>query len=307
MTELELLRRIQKRLPKATRGGLLVGVGDDCAVFRQRADEDLLYTTDLFVEGTHFRRESLPARAVGRKALTRGMSDIAAMGGDPRLCLVSLALPKWAGTRWVDGFYRGLVGLAEETRTVVAGGDLSVADQLVCDIVVCGTAPRGKAMRRDGASPEDGIYVSGSLGGAALGLRTGSGAAWRRHSKPEARLRLGRHLRRRGWVTAAMDLSDGLSLDLHRLCQASGVSAIVDRPVPVFHGATLEDALHGGDDYELLFTARQNARVSRSFEGIPLTRVGTITGGTPESVEFFGRKLSPGGWDHFRERAKARG
>jgi thiamine-monophosphate kinase len=258
-----------------------------------------LYTTDLLIEGVHFRKESLPAEAVGRKALVRGLSDIAAMGGEPRLCLVSLALSAGAGARWVDGFYRGLLELADETGTTLAGGDLSRSDQIVCDIVVCGSAPRGAALLRSGARPGDAIYVSGVLGGSQLGLRTERGAAWKRHARPEPRLRLGRHLRKSGSVTAAMDLSDGLSLDLHRLCEASGVAASIDRPLPVFPGATLEDALDGGEDYELLFTASAHARIGRSVAGVPLTRIGTIHKGKPGAVDLFGWKLAPGGWDPF--------
>ena len=300
ITEMALLRRIRRRVPRVTGSGLLAGIGDDCAVFRAPVGEDLLYTTDLLIERVHFRRESLPARLVGRKALARGLSDVAAMGGQPRFCLVSLALPMWADTRWVDSFYRGLAALAKETKTAVAGGDLSSAEQFVCDIVVGGSVPRGTAMLRDGARGGDGIYVSGALGGAALGLRKGSGAAWQRHARPEPRLRLGTHLRKQGWVTSAMDLSDGLSLDLFRICEASGVAAVVDRPLPVFPGATLEDALHGGEDYELVFTARAGARVRRSFEGIPLTRIGAVVESSTPRVEFFGRRLKPDGWDHFR-------
>lgn len=302
MTERELLRRIRERLPAARRG-LVAGIGDDCAIVRRpRASEDLLYTTDLLIEDVHFRRDTHPARAVGRTALARGLSDIAAMGGDPRYCLVSLALPEWAGTGWVDGFYQGLLGMAAETGTSLVGGDLSRARQLVCDVVIAGVVPRGEALRRDGARPGDALYVSGVLGGSRLGRRTGKGAARRRHLSPEPRLKLGRSLRRRRGVTAAMDLSDGLSLDLFRLCEASGVAAAIDRPLPVFPGATLDDALHGGEDYELLFTARPGARIAGRCEGVPLTRIGVITQGRPGAMELFGWKLTPGGWDHFQER-----
>lgn len=301
MTERELLRRLRGRLPAAGRG-LVAGIGDDCAIVRQPGtSEDLLYTTDLLIEDVHFRRDTYPARAIGRKALARGLSDIAAMGGDPRYCLVSLALPAWAGSRWVNGFYQGLLGLAAETRTSLVGGDFSRASQLVCDVVVCGTVPRGQALRREGARPGDALYVSGVLGGSRLGLRTQKGAARRLHLNPEPRLKLGRGLRRRRDVTAAMDLSDGLSLDLYRLCEASGVAANIDRPLPVFPGATLDDALHGGEDYELLFTARPGSRVAGRWGGVPLTRIGVIVEGHPGAMKLFGWKLAPGGWDHFQK------
>lgn len=289
MTELELVRRIQARTPRA-RGGVRLGIGDDCAVYRPpRADEDLLVSTDLLIEGVHFLREAHPAPAVGWRALARGLSDIAAMGGTPRFCLVSLALAPWTEQRWVDGFYRGLLRLARATRTALAGGDLAHADRLMCDIVVGGSAPRGQWLRRDGAQAGDGVYVSGPLGASALGLRTRRGRAWRRHLKPEPRLALGRRLRTRYHATAAMDLSDGLSLDLHRLCLASGVAAELDE-IPVFPGATLEDALHGGEDYELLFTL---PRPTRAF-----ARIGTIVRGRPGAVRLAGRPLPPRGYDH---------
>ena len=144
-----------------------------------------------------------------------------------------------------------------------------------------GAVPRGKALRRDGARAGDAIYVSGRLGGSALGLATGSGSAWKRHVRPEPRLALGRFLR--GIASAAMDLSDGLSLDLRRLAAASGVAAEIEAP-PRFPGATLEQSLHGGEDYELLFTAPPRA-VPESFEGIPLTRIGTMRKGRPGAVD----------------------
>jgi len=290
MSELELLRRIQARAPRPGRG-VVLGIGDDCAVFRPAGSrEDLLFTTDLLIEGVHFRRETHPPEAVGWRALARGLSDIAAMGGRPRFCLVSLALAPDADRHWPDAFYRGLLRLARKTGTTLAGGDLARAERVMCDIAVCGSARRGKWLRRDGARAGDAICVSGQLGASACGLRTQRGAAWQRHLWPEPRLELGRLLRTRLKATAAMDLSDGLSLDLHRLCLASGVAAELDE-VPVFPGATLEEALHGGEDYELLFTLR---RATRAFP-----RIGTIVRGKPGAVLLAGRPLPPLGYDHF--------
>jgi len=278
----------------------VLGIGDDCAIFRPRgAAEDLLFTTDMLIEGVHFRRETHGAGDVGWKALARGLSDIAAMGGEPRFCLLSLALAPWVETRWVDGFYGGLLRLAGRTGTPLMGGDLAHAEKVMCDIVVCGGVPRGKALRRDGARAGDAIYVSGRLGGSALGLSMGGGRGWRRHLRPEPRLALGRFLRARVGATAAMDLSDGLSLDLRRLSLASGLSAEIAAP-PRFPGATLEQALHGGEDYELLFTAPARARVPRDFEGLPLTRIGAMRPGRPGAVELEGAPLAALGYDHFR-------
>jgi thiamine-monophosphate kinase len=289
------------RLAGAPARGLTLGIGDDCAVYRPRgARIDLLFTTDLLVEDVHFRRATHPAAAAGHKALARGLSDIAAMGGEPLFCLLSLALPAWAEARWQRRFWRGFFSLARRVGVTLAGGDLARADKLACDIVVCGSLPRGAALRRAGARAGDGIWVSGLLGGSALGLKTRRGEAWKRHLRPEPRLALGRFLRARLQATAAMDLSDGLSIDLPRLCLASGVAARLDRPLPVFPGATLQQALDGGEDYELLFTLPPRAGPPAFFDGLPLTRIGTVEHGRAGRVEFFGRRLAPGGWDHFR-------
>ncbi|MGO9095259.1 MAG: thiamine-phosphate kinase [Bryobacteraceae bacterium] len=293
MNELDLLRRIRRMTP-APGPGVIAGIGDDCAIYRPPgACEDLLFTTDMMIEDVHFRRETHPADSVGWKALARGLSDIAAMGGEPRFCLLSLALASWADQRWIDGFYRGFLRLARRTGTTLAGGDLAHADRTTCDVAVCGAVPLGKALRRDGAQPGDGIYVSGRLGGAALGLATHRGAAWKKHSLPEPRLEFGRTLRDR--ASAAIDLSDGLSLDLHRLSLASGVSAALEEAIPLFPGAGLDQALHGGEDYELLFTARAGV------EGA--IRIGAIRKGRAGRVIFQGKTLAPGGYDHFRSSA----
>jgi len=277
-----------------------LGIGDDCAIFRPRgAREDLLFTTDMLIESVHFRRETHGAADVGWKALARGLSDIAAMGGEPRFCLLSLALAPWVETSWLDGFFDGLRRLATRTLTPLMGGDLAHAEKTMCDIVVCGAVPRGTALRRDGARAGDAIYVSGELGASALGLFKGGGRAWLRHLRPQPRLALGRFLRARVRATSAMDLSDGLSLDLHRLSLASGLSAEIGAP-PRFPGATWEQALHGGEDYELLFTAPARARVPRDFEGLPLTRIGVMRRGRPGAVELEGAPLAPLGYDHFR-------
>jgi thiamine-monophosphate kinase len=151
-------------------------------------------------------------------------------------------------------------------------------------------------MRRSTARAGDQIYVSGELGGSALGLATHKGAAWKRHLKPEPRLALGRYLRTR--ASAAMDITDGLSLDLHRLCLASNVSAEIDAP-PLFHGASLEHALQGGEDYELLFTTRPNRRIPASFGGVALTRIGQIRRGHAGEIKLHGQPLTIKGYDHF--------
>ncbi|HZT33479.1 MAG TPA: thiamine-phosphate kinase [Bryobacteraceae bacterium] len=298
--EESFLERVRRRVRLPRGSAVALGMGDDCAIYRPRGSrDDLLFTTDLLIEDVHFQRDTHPPEAVAHRALARGLSDIAAMGGEPRFCLLSLALAPGTPQEWIGRFFDGLLRLAQREAAPLAGGDLGHAEKLMCDVVVCGAVPRSTALRRDGARPGDGIYVSGRLGGSALGLETRRGAAWKRHLRPEARLRLGQYLRRRKTASAAMDLSDGLSLDLHRLCLASGVSARIKEP-PRDRGASREQALHGGEDYELLFTVRPHTRVPESFEGLPLTRIGTIHKGSPGSVFLDERPLAPLGYDHFR-------
>jgi thiamine-monophosphate kinase len=280
---------------------LILGIGDDCAIYRPRGSaDDLLFTTDLFIEGVHFLRDTHKAADVARKALARSLSDIAAMGGAPRFCLVSLCVPRWANRRWVDTFFDTLTASAAEAGAVLAGGDLSQGETFACDVTICGAVPRATALRRDGARAGNEIYVSGLLGGSALGFETRKRKAWRRHLNPEPRLALGAYLREKLCATAAIDLSDGLSLDLRRVCLASGVTARISAP-PRFPGATLEQTLHGGEEYELLFTVRPHTRVPAVFQGLPLTRIGTIVAGAAGDILFNGHALEPLGFDHFKE------
>src|SRR5579885_454411 len=153
MSEETILRRIEKLAGKSS---LVRGIGDDCAIYRPRAHEDLLFTTDQMIEGVHFSNQG--PQVIGARALARSLSDIAAMGGTPRFCLVALAVPA-NHEKWIDAFYRGLVRLARKTGTALAGGDLARSEKIRADVMVCGSAPRGKALRRDGARPGDRIYV----------------------------------------------------------------------------------------------------------------------------------------------------
>jgi len=301
MNELEAVERIRRLAADARGKGVKLGIGDDCAIYQSPgAREDLLLTTDMVIEDIHFRASTHPPDAVGWRAAARALSDIAAMGGTPRFVLVSLAMAGWTDRRWLDKFYGGLLRLVRRSGAVLAGGDLGHAGRVYCDMVAGGVVPHGTALRRDGAHAGDSIWVSGELGGSALGFETGHGAAWRRHLYPEPRLELGRYLRSRLKATAAMDLSDGLSIDLHRLAKASGLKARLDRPLPVARGATLDQALNGGEDYELLFTLPAGVEPPARSKGLPLTRVGTMEKGKAGAVAFFGRPLAPGGYDHLR-------
>ncbi|HYP12280.1 MAG TPA: thiamine-phosphate kinase [Bryobacteraceae bacterium] len=279
MNELELIAHIQRKAKRA-RKELIVGIGDDAAVYRvPGSKEDLLFTTDLMVEGVHFLPSQKPGY-VGAKALGRSLSDIAAMGGDPRFCLVSLALPP-GRKRFIEPFYEGLLEVADRYRTVVAGGDLSQSAVITCDVMVCGSVAQGSALLRNTARAGDTIWVSGPLGRAA---------SKKYKDLPSPRLDLASKLR--GRATACMDVSDGLSIDLHRLCLASGVSAELDE-VPVFRGATLENALAGGEDYELVFTTRG----SRAPRGC--LKIGRISPGVPGLIFLSGKPVEVAGHDHF--------
>jgi thiamine-monophosphate kinase len=269
MTEDSILRKLRRHS---------TSIGDDCAIIRPRPNEDLLFTTDFTIENVHFTRDQKPS-AIGHRALARSLSDIAAMGGHPRYCLVSIALAPWTNARWIDAFYRGLMKLARETGTELVGGDLSHANQLTCDVMVCGSIARGKALRRSGAKAGDTIYVSGPLGG------------WTHKPRIVPRLDLGRKLV--GKANACMDISDGLALDLHRLCVESGVAADIES-VPLLPGATIEQALHDGEDYELLYTA------TRQVPGIP---IGTIRKGRAGALTYGGKRLPPRGYDHTQHRS----
>ncbi|MFN0101965.1 MAG: thiamine-phosphate kinase [Bryobacteraceae bacterium] len=289
MTEALLLESMQARLRRlgiAQGNGIVTGIGDDCAIFRQKgAANDLIFTADMMHEGVHFTWDEDP-RDIGHKALTRSLSDCAAMGARPLFCLLSLAFPREA-TQWFDGFYDGFTKLARKHKVVLAGGDLSNNANIAGDVTVCGEVPRGQSLLRSKARPGDRICVSGPLGKAALALDT------RTRYIPQAKLDLGETLREIG-IKCAMDLSDGLSMDLARLCAASNCAAELD-DIPIAKGATLQHALHGGEDYELLFT------VSKKLNPPVNTHIiGQITRGPKGQVKFHGQPLPPQGWDHFR-------
>lgn len=298
MRETEIITHIRKQSGKTASARLLAGIGDDCAIFRPRPGEDLVFTTDLTIEGRHFQLDTHTAADVGHLALARSLSDLAAMGAEPAFCLVSLALPAELSTAWLKRFYTGLLALARKSGIALAGGDLSRFDQVVVDVMCCGRVPSGEALTRSGAKAGDVIYVTGSLGASALGFESRTGAAWKRHLRPQPRLAAGVALRKIP-ATAAMDISDGLSLDLHRLCLESGVSAQLDETIPVAVGATLEQALHGGEDYELLFTASPKSRVPARIDGLSITRIGEMKGGKAGSLRLGKQILKPLAFDHF--------
>jgi thiamine-monophosphate kinase len=304
---------------KATRGRLIAGIGEDCAVLRVPAGHEVLVTTDVSLEGVHFRREWHSPQDIGHRCLTRGLSDIAAMGGEPIAAFLSLALPARTSQRWVDGFLEGLLRSGEEFGVPLAGGDTTQSpDRILADIVVLGSAPKGKTILRSGARVGDRIYVTGALGAAAAetellysrGRR--SNRARDASALPQPRIQVGRVLRQRGLATAMIDISDGLSTDLAHICEESSVGAEVWAdaiPRAKFREKTvdLRLSLHGGDAYELLFTAPRQVQIPRSIAGIRISAIGEITRGTGKLILVDNQErteLAARGWEHFRSKRK---
>jgi len=348
-SETQIIQRIWRQLPTRPSGRsgtwLRLGVGDDAAVLRKgfpagagKAAHDLVLSCDAFLENVHFLADAHPPDAIGYKALARATSDLAAMGGTPRFFMLTLALPPARSGAWLDGVIKGMAHAAGEFGMVLIGGDTSQNASVIMSITVGGDVPRGRALTRSGARPGDGIYVTGTLGAAQVGLdlvlrELHRDRRWKRlleqHLRPKIQLELGR------WLTgttilppiasAATDTSDGLSTDLTHICEASGVSArIFAKQVPAvklppsFHRPRfdpLELALHGGEDYQLIFTVppSREHQIPKSFRGTRVTKIGEILStksarrsGSIELVSADGKKtpLAPRGWDSFRANSR---
>jgi thiamine-monophosphate kinase len=294
-----LLRRIRRALQTTHSAApqLPLNIGDDAALFKPSPGYETVLTCDWFLQGTHFLLDRHPPYAVGWKCLARAASDLAAMGAEPRCFLLSLALPLAKTSDWLDEFLRGLRTASRKLQCPAAGGDTTRQDEVLINITVVGECKRGRAVLRSGARPGDAIFVSGRLGEAEYGLRLmqkhddsidPKDFRLTKHLYPQPRLRVASWLANRQLVTAMMDLSDGLSSDLPRLCTASNVGArIAEASVPCVRLAEPDAkkfdplflALHGGDDYELLFTVapKHAASIPRKIAGVNLTRIGEIT------------------------------
>jgi thiamine-monophosphate kinase len=333
--ELAIIRHIRSHAGRLNSRTVRLGIGDDCALLRPPPGHELAVTTDLTIAGTHFRLDWHTPESAGHRALARGLSDLAAMGAGPIAAFLSLGLPRhlanpkgpWA-TSWAARFLDGLLTLAAAYKTPLAGGDLSETPVPLADIVLIGSVPAGKALHRSTALPGDLLYVTGVLGGGAASLpyldrlaRAGSGGKMglnprripknlgpllTRHLWPQPRLAQGLRLRSQGLASAAIDLSDGLSTDLTHLCEESRVAAEIDPALlPIHPGANLDYALHGGDDYELLFTAAANVRMPKKIAGVAITRIGRILPARRNKAAVMllapqgPRPLNPQGWEHF--------
>jgi thiamine-monophosphate kinase len=313
MKERSLIQQIRKLASSSANSAIKVGIGDDCAVLRPKPGFELLVTTDFCIENIHFRRAWHPPAAVGHRCLTRGLSDVAAMGGEPLACFLSLGLPADVPQSWVPGFLRGLLALARRHNVQLAGGDVSSAPQITADIIVTGQAPAGTAVLRSGARPGNRIYATGFLGASAATLKQLFAGKPVKPSKsnshfyPTPRVEVGNWLRKMRLATAMIDLSDGLSVDLAHICSESGMGALLmSSQVPVARNADLDLALHGGEDYELLFTVRKKAEIPTQIAGVPVTEIGEIRNRRDYSaaiqiLEDNGkvRPLPQRGWEHF--------
>lgn len=333
--EFELIARLTAGLTLRTDSGL--GIGDDCAILNLGSDQDLLATCDSQVEGIHFTLQTSTPEQIGRKALAVNLSDIAAMGGVPRYALISLILPPQLPIAVLDRLYVGLRLEAEQYATTIVGGNIASAgksSQLTIDITLLGSIGRGQAIRRDGARVGDILCVTGSLGNSAAGLYTllhpdpsfsqeAQEVLRTIHRTPRPRIREGCVLSQLGpqVVTAMLDISDGLSGDLGHLCQRSHVGARVDLahlPLsPELHLVAenashdpFQWALHGGEDYELLFTVspgneRTVIDAVHSATGTPVTVIGSILSREegmkllyPDGCE---EQLVIASWDHLKQ------
>jgi thiamine-monophosphate kinase len=325
--ENKLIRKILGKSSRTNglRSGLRLGIGDDAALFIPRSGYETILTCDWFLEGTHFLRDRHPADSVGWKSLARAASDIAAMGGIPRCFLLSLAIPNKLTGRWLTDFLAGLRRASHKLTCPMAGGDTTRQDRVLINVTVVGEVRSGQALLRSGARAGDIIYVSGRLGEAELGLSalhaakskiraSTNDATLRKHLYPEPRIALGRWLADHRLATAAMDLSDGLSSDLPRLCAASKVGARIDESklaAAAVQHTTVPDwnkklalALNGGDDYELLFTVGppKARKIPTTYRGLKLTAIGEITRYTRLTIKADGlvSNVKAAGWDPFR-------
>lgn len=330
--EFDFIRSLRER---AAVSPSVTGIGDDAAIVQTTPGKETVVTTDLLIEDIDFRRTTIPPYLLGHKALAVSLSDIAAMGARPRWSLISIGVPAdvWQ-TDFTDRLYSGWFELANRYDVQLIGGDTSrTEEKIVVDSIVLGECAAGQAVKRSGAKPGDQIFVTGSLGAAAAGLRLverGAHLAEQtlhdedsqkldhvllRHLRPEPRVGWGMVLGEEKLATAMIDVSDGLSSDLNHLCSASCVGALIDSSLlPIDNQVTelcgrraldpLQLALHGGEDFELVFTVKPGdvPRLPRRVDGVQITRIGEIQT-QDQGVNISERsriwELNPGGWKHF--------
>jgi thiamine-monophosphate kinase len=322
---------------------LSLGIGDDCALLRPKPNEEIAVTTDFSLENVHFRRDWHPPEAVGHRCLARGLSDLAAMGARPMAAFLSIAVPREltlasrGSKSWIERFFDGLLALADRMQLPLAGGDTAESPSsasspglVSADIVLIGGVKRKLALLRSGAKAGDRIYVTGpGLGGSATELLAlernprkfvalTAAAPGHPHLYPEARVAVGLKLRTRKLATSCIDLSDGLSTDLRHLCEESGLAAEIDAAALPIHPmaqlaeaagwtpSALDLALHGGEDYELLFTAPARAKLPQEMAGVEIRQLGRMVkrfkGAPIVTLAGTNDELTGQGWEHFSKR-----
>jgi thiamine-monophosphate kinase len=318
--EFDRIAEIRRRAARRS-SSVVLGIGDDAALLRPAPGCDTAISTDLIVEGVHFNLDWASAELIGHKALAVSVSDMAAMGARPFAALFSIALPAALGDEFQRRLYAGIFALAGRFAIQIVGGDSSSSPGPVfVDSVLVGEVERGRALRRSGARPGDDLWVSGTLGSSAWGLEllrggarleTSAGSdhdAILTHLAPEPRVALGRALAERRLAAAAIDLSDGLSSDVRHLCEESHVGVVIEAAALPTH-RPLEAALHGGEQFELLFASRpavaSDVAELTDVLGLSLTRIGRF-GGPQDRVlldnDGTTSPLSAKGWDHFASR-----
>jgi len=328
LSEQELVGRITSRLA-ASPPWMLVGIGDDAAVVEPVRNQVEVLTVDAIVEGVHFDRRFTPPAAIGHRALAVNLSDLAAMGATPRLALLSLALPADLPCADFDAIADGFTALAATHRVQIAGGNLTRSPgPLVVNVTASGWAKRRNVLTRGGANPGDAVYVTGCVGSARAGLEALRASLMApefescvtRYLYPQARVKTGQLLGRNRAATACMDLSDGLADGIRQIAEASGVGIAIDGSAIPIDPATrawfesrqadpIMEAIGGGDDYELVFTAspklRGRLRDVTRHGGVAITRIGSCTKGSTVELlqDIDGRTTSaplPRGFGHFR-------
>jgi len=330
MNELELIARIKKMFAgdNAPHGGLILGIGDDCAAFRPSRGKTAIVTTDTLCEGVHFVKKLSTPESVGVKAAAVNLSDIASMGGAPRYVFLSMNITKNTGWKWLARFLEGFKSVIERHGCQLAGGNVSSAkNDLSFTVAVYGEVDEKRMLTRRGAKPGDLIYVTGTPGDSALGLSilmkkrggltSGERRLISRHLAPTPRVEWGKVIAEQGVASAMIDISDGTLLDLHRVMEASGTAAVIElgrfplsaeaRKIVDAQGrAAWERVLTGGEDYELLFTAPKGKvnEVERLVKNGELCAVviGQIVKGKPKVkvMDSDGRemKIKHKGWIH---------
>lgn len=328
--ETGLIKQIQKIIGSTVSPEVIIPIGDDSAALKTSNDVYQLLTCDIQIEDSHFRLDWISPYQLGRRAMSVNLSDIAAMGGEPKYALISLGLPKNLDLDFFNELYRGFRDQGDETATQIIGGNLAHTDEkIIIDIFLIGEVKSTQLMTRKGARPGDRIYISGLVGsgfGGYLALKqfdkeftTELSDLVEAYLQPKPRLEAGRSAAKSGYCTALIDVSDGLSTDIHHLCSSSGVGAeLYQLNIPIsenlsiiadiVHSEIHELALHGGEDYELLFTMRQDTPQDVIDEiavesGITLTEIGRILHKSNDIkvVDLNGKRelLQPSGWDHF--------